>query len=131
MYLKYRFLPKLRGHAEIIVWKTDCMKVTFPNTGKSHTVILLELYLLTGQTTICKDNAAYCIKTRMKHALYWLAERKDSQRTRAAICTDSMSLLQKVKKGEPSIQSRCTSCSGSVLGKQDGCSVMDAQVRKN
>ena len=32
------------------------------------------------------------------HTLYWLAERKDGQKTQAVILTDSMSLLQRVEK---------------------------------
>ena len=33
------------------------------------------------------------------HTLYWLEKRKDDRKTQAVIFTDSMSLLQKVKKG--------------------------------
>ena len=60
-----------------------------------------------NQPTIFEDSAAYCMKTAsmtlemgaVTHVLYWLAEKKDGQKTQAVIHTDSMSLLQKVKKG--------------------------------
>ena len=52
------------------------------------------------------------------HALCWLAERKDSLETQAVILTESVSLLQKVKR-EPSIPNGYTLCSRLVWVESD------------
>ena len=57
--------------------------------------------------TIHEDSAAYRHKTAsltmeveaVTHALYWLATKEISHKTKAVILTDSMNLLQKVKAG--------------------------------
>ena len=86
-----------------------------------------------GATTVREDSAVYTVSTSsltmereaVTHALRWIASSGGNQTTQAIILTDSMSLLQKVKKMEWGAQTRICQWSTSAFGKSCGCTALD------